>query len=354
MLQDAGAQDEATKSSGSGHVVPLSIVVPIYNVEAYLPRCLDSLLSTSGITSCEILLIDDGSTDGSGEIASTYAEKSENIFYFRKENGGLSDARNFGLRKATGKYVFFCDSDDMVKPEGFAKVIAAADVLDKDVLLWNGITINENDEEINTGLDIILTHAGLEKSNGSGVRGKGLPAVLSGTEAMVRQIRDHNKIAMTAWLRACRREFLLKNDLLFQTGLLHEDELWTPKVMTAASDIEFIPENVYCYRIRGNSIMSGRAGNTEKHAQDLTYILNTLYEHYRSHVDQKDRLKVLLGNWADTYLWVISSYGVGRYGYRKDVPRRKIAASCRRIRSRIKAWILLLGGVKLYCRICSF
>ncbi len=94
--------------------VEVSVIVPVWNMESYLERCLDSL-GCQDFESMEILLIDDGSTDASGEICRRYENRSGKFRYFRKENGGLSDARNYGIRKAAGKWIAFVDSDDYVE-----------------------------------------------------------------------------------------------------------------------------------------------------------------------------------------------------------------------------------------------
>jgi len=86
--------------------VKFSIVVPVYNVEKYLPNCIRSLLEQKEYDNYEILLIDDGSTDGSSKLCDNYAEVSEKIFAYHKPNGGLSDARNYGLIRTSGDYVF--------------------------------------------------------------------------------------------------------------------------------------------------------------------------------------------------------------------------------------------------------
>lgn len=92
--------------------IPLiSIIVPVYNAEQYLPRCIDSILAQT-FTDFELLLIDDGSTDSSGKICVEYAGKDFRIRVFHKENGGVSSARNVGLDKARGEWVCFADSDD--------------------------------------------------------------------------------------------------------------------------------------------------------------------------------------------------------------------------------------------------
>lgn len=102
----------------------LSIIIPIYNVADSLCRCVDSVLAQR-ISDCELLLVDDGSTDESGAIADEYAAKHANIRSFHKPNGGLSDARNFGLQHAVGRYVTFVDSDDEVAADTYAPLLDA-------------------------------------------------------------------------------------------------------------------------------------------------------------------------------------------------------------------------------------
>lgn len=102
----------------------LSIIIPIYNVADSLRRCVDSMLAQR-ISDCELLLVDDGSTDESGRIADEYAAKHANIRSFHKPNGGLSDARNFGLQHAVGRYITFVDSDDEVAADTYAPLLDA-------------------------------------------------------------------------------------------------------------------------------------------------------------------------------------------------------------------------------------
>ncbi len=96
----------------------LSIIVPVYNVEKYLPRCVDSLLAQT-YENLEIILVDDGATDASGAICDTYAAKDSRVKVIHKPNGGLSSARNAGLEAATGEYITFVDSDDWIEPDGY-------------------------------------------------------------------------------------------------------------------------------------------------------------------------------------------------------------------------------------------
>ena len=318
----------------------LSIIIPVYNVGDYLERCLDSLISTKGIEDTEIIIVDDGSTDISGEIADRYSSEFGFINCFHKTNGGLSDARNYGLERASGKYVFFLDSDDMVIPSAMEKIIDTADKNDADVLLWDGVTINEDDSVIPSELDRILVHKGLPQNS-----------VMTGVEAMVKQIEDHNKASMTAWLRAVRRDFLKDNYLLFENGLIHEDELWTPQVMCHAEKVLYIPEKAYCYRIRENSITNSDSG--EEHAKAFIRIMDELYELYTGKITDKGCQRILLGNWADTYFWEIKSLEFYKFECRNQLPRRKILKSAKGFKNKMKGLILQVFGVRTYCRMAG-
>ena len=325
-------------ATSTTNTICLSIVVPIYNVSAFLGKCIDSLIRTAGIERTEIILVDDGSTDDSGTIADSYAEKYSYISSYHKENGGLSDARNYGLALAKGRYVFFCDSDDMVISESFGKVLTYMLKSDAEVILWNGVTVDENDECIDSVFRIILTHEGMEPNR-----------VISGVDALIEQIKDHGKYAMTAWLKACNREFLLSNKVLFDPGLIHEDELWTPKLLLCASRVIYLKETAYCYRIRKNSIMESSLNGQEAHAQALVYIMNSLYQLYKSHSIGKKSKFILLDNWANTYMWEIVDYDLYKYECRKNIVRFDLLCEAKGFKNKIKGLMLFLFGFKTFC-----
>lgn len=317
----------------------LSIVVPVFNVEKYLDRCISSLLKTEGIECTEIIIIDDGSTDGSGRIADDYSREFDYIKSFHKRNGGLSDARNYGLSKASGRYVFFCDSDDLVFPETFRHIIRIAAEVDSDVLLWDGAHIDETDNIVDSKGKYRIVHDGLPESD----------APISGIDVMVNQIKAHSECPMTAWLMACNRDFLLNNKLSFAKDLLHEDELWSAQVYVKASKVLYIPECVYGYRIRDDSIMSAQNERSELHVKSFDYIMNYLYDWYHSNVTDRYSLKVLLSSWAHKYLWIIEYYRFDVTAVPVRICRRHILASCRGAKDRIKGLLLMLGKGP-YCK----
>ena len=128
------------------NVLKISVIVPVYNVAKYLRRCIDSILSQS-FTDFELLLIDDGSKDGSGGICDEYAAKDNRIRVFHKENGGVSSARNLGLDNAKGEWIYFVDADDEIVPEALQTIFMGMDK-QHDVVLCGFEKCRENGEVV--------------------------------------------------------------------------------------------------------------------------------------------------------------------------------------------------------------
>ena len=127
----------------------ISVIVPVYNIEAYLRKCIDSILAQT-YTNLEIILVDDGSTDNSGEICNEYAAKDARIRVIHKGNGGLSSARNTGIDIATGKYIGFVDSDDYLAPDMYEKLLGAIVNNHADISVCNVHHVDENEELISS------------------------------------------------------------------------------------------------------------------------------------------------------------------------------------------------------------
>ena len=132
-------------------MIKLSVIVPIYNAEKYLVQCLDSIVKQT-LKDIEIILIDDGSTDGSAEICKNYLSDSR-VSYYHKENEGLAAARDDGMMRANGEYIGFVDSDDWIKPDMYEKMYNAAKSNDSDVVFCNCIQ-NENGHRFSRELPV--------------------------------------------------------------------------------------------------------------------------------------------------------------------------------------------------------
>lgn len=127
----------------------VSIIIPIYNIAEYLPRCLDSVLSQT-LKNIEVLLIDDGSTDGSERICDEYAERDNRVKVFHLENGGVSRARNFGISAATGDYIGFVDADDWIEADMFSSLVSSADTHNTDIVICDCYTACGDSLELDT------------------------------------------------------------------------------------------------------------------------------------------------------------------------------------------------------------
>lgn len=225
-----------------------SVVVPVYNVSPYLERCITSLL-TQNYRDYEILLIDDGSTDNSGAICEQYGEQDSRIIVYHKKNGGLSSARNFGIDHAVGKYVIFVDADDYIEKEtcsSLAKLIELSD--EADVIGYNGVEEQE-------GVITSTRRIPVEKLE-----------LMSGRDYLYTRCQ-HRNLSVASWLYCCKRDFLNREGLRFQEGILHEDVEFTPRMLLKAKKVAESSVQLYHYVVRESSISMQK--NREKNIKDL-------------------------------------------------------------------------------------
>lgn len=209
-----------------------SIIVPIYNVELYLEQCLESL-QAQDFENYEVICVNDGSTDRSRELLSEWGKSFLQMKVIERENGGLSAARNTGLKAATGDYVVFVDSDDWIESTMLSRLATEIDGID---VLCFSCRRTDND-----AFDNLAT----EQTNG--------------WDYYNRHALEARKIPFVCvWQRCYRRTFLLENNLLFREGILHEDNEFTPRACLKAKSVKVIPDMLYNYRVRPNSIMTTR------------------------------------------------------------------------------------------------
>lgn len=219
----------------------LSIIVPIYNVENLLKRCLDSLLNQDIDTSdYEIILINDGSTDGSFHIAKDFASKHINISIHNQENRGQSIARNYGLDIATGKYVTFVDSDDYLVERSIGKLIKTAEEYDTDLCFSTVIYQHPNGhfEKLPTPF-------------------KEANKVINGEYALLRGYKPSS-----AWAIIYRRDFIESQHMRFFPGISHEDVEFTSRIIPYAKRILY--SDIYSYVYCWNDCSTDRSKNTDK------------------------------------------------------------------------------------------
>lgn len=208
----------------------LSVIIPVYNVESYLEQCVHSVLKQDSnlLKKTEIILVDDGSQDQSSLICDRLALEYPQILVVHKENGGLSDARNTGISVAQGEYLLFLDSDDRLQEETFLYLNERLKE-DADVYIGRYCSVYDSQtEECAYQFDA-------EWSNYQGELL--LQYLLGGIE----------HYDWYAWLNIVKREFIVKNKLLFMVGRYFEDALWTPVVLAEASKVAFWEYPFYLY-----------------------------------------------------------------------------------------------------------
>lgn len=262
----------------------LSIIVPIYNVELYLETCLRSLTRQT-LQDIEILLINDGSTDRSGEIAQSYASQDTRIKLFHQQNSGQGIARNVGLEMAKGKYVAFVDSDDWVILSAFKRLVDVAEEYEADMVMGNVLFCYNNGKRIDR-----------YKRTNKSVFENGLP----GNECLIHLSKQYALSPMVVTYLYIR-ELLEKHHLRFEPTI-HEDELWVPQTFCFAQKVKVIDFLFYGYRQREGSTMYSK--NYLKRYEALMHIAEQLIK-FTSPIASDPR-QLELASWL--YVRIIGLY----------------------------------------------
>lgn len=216
----------------------VSIIVPVYNVETYLHRCVDSILKQT-FTSFELLLVDDGSTDGSGRICDDYASSDSRIVVIHKENGGVSSARNVALDRACGKYVCFIDSDDWIEACYLETIVRQ--VKGYDILFFGFSMDSKNEDSLRLSVGEIRAKGALERDR----------CLLH----LMHNKLGHNLMGYT-WDKVFRRDLIEKNKLRFLEHVhFGEDEIFTLAYCLKAHFLKVMPNVIYHYWQRPDSLI---------------------------------------------------------------------------------------------------
>lgn len=206
----------------------LSIIIPVYNIEAYISKCLNSILNQS-FKDFEVICVNDGSSDGS--LAELQKCRDERVIIIDKKNEGSGVARNSALAVARGEYIFFVDGDDWIEENSLQKMIDEANRLKTDILIFGGLSYYEG------------------KGQNGGYSANKLPKKYLNKVFSAEDIKkDVFKFPSTAWTKLYRRDFLQKNDIKFQEIKVGQDQLPFFHSMIMAERIAILPENFYCYR----------------------------------------------------------------------------------------------------------
>ena len=240
----------------------ISIVIPIYNVEKYLRKCLDSVYSLN-LDNKEVVLVNDGSTDTSINILNEFKNKYPNkTKLITQKNQGLSEARNIGIKNSNGKYILFIDSDDFIIPTETEEFINFG--LDKKV----DILIGNYREYYNENYIVQKSFYNLDKN----LEKEGIFFIENGVK---------NKcFGFAVWQNIYRKNFLLENNLFFKKGLLHEDNLFTPEAFFYAKKVRCFNKKFYFYR--KNNLESITQTVNKKNYEHMLYTIIKLLEFKKS------------------------------------------------------------------------
>lgn len=222
----------------------VSVIIPMYNVEAYLRQCLDSVVGQT-LKNLEIICVDDGSPDRSAEIAAEYVEKYPNVKLIRKENGGQSSARNAALDIATGRYVYFLDSDDYLEPDTLESLCARADAEQLDIVFFNAVSFFENSEIKEQNNQFVNYYK--RKGDYSGV--------YTG-QTIFTKMRKNREFFGSPCLEIFRRSLIEDNGIRFYCGIIHEDNLFTFQSTMLAQRTGYINACFYHRRVHDASTMT--------------------------------------------------------------------------------------------------
>ncbi len=228
-------------------MIKVSVIVPVYNVEKYLANCLDTLVNQT-LTDIEIIVVNDGATDSSSEIIKEYAAKYSNIIALDKQNGGLSDARNYGLSFAKGEYIGYVDSDDYVDYDMYELLYKKAKEGDYDV--------------VECDLHHVFPDGSIDTEVGERITDK---------KEMLMMGRS------VVWNKIYKRDWLLQTEVIFPKGCIYEDVEFFCKLVPSIRSYAYVDSASIYYVQRGDSINNKQSLKT----LDIVKILTHISDYYR-------------------------------------------------------------------------
>lgn len=303
----------------------VSIIVPVYQVEDYLGECLESVLNQT-YSDYEVILVDDGSPDGSGAICDGYAERDPRFSVIHKENGGLSSARNAGLEAARGDYVYFLDSDDIISPRLLETVIPRMEA-GADQVIFQYLRMKDDGTTYRDRENLCGTYLLPEpKDRLSYLLHKLIPC----------------KISWSACISVFSMEKIRKYGQRFQDNrrIFAEDLQFSLCYACHAEKIEVIPEDLYYYRVRENSIMDVQI--TRSNLGRISLLGETVLSYYR----RFDDCSLLVENFCAIYYHLIA----GQFTYQMWASGIKPSQYREMVQKEVKDWDFMEENLRQYLR----
>lgn len=277
-----------------------SIIIPVYNVDQFLTQCIESLLSQ--VNETELILVDDGSTDGSPALCDTFAAKHECISVYHIQNSGVSAARNLGIRHAKGKYVTFTDSDDFWIAGQFdalknfitANPTVQAFMFDYKTFDQNTGKIIEMAQNVKVATDIAQ----------------------DGKAIMQSQFSAHPHYGFSCWRFVIRHDFLIEQNLFFLENLYFEDVVWVSQLFFKAKSVMYYPHHVYMYRRNLKDQISGEKTSYKK-IMDRIWISAFLFDAAKTELTDAQLRTLFVKRISELYF--SSIVGFRRIGNKSEI-----------------------------------
>ncbi len=263
-----------------------SVIVPVYKVEKYLRRCVDSILIQKD-ADFEVILVDDGSPDNCGAICDEYAAKDDRVTVIHQENSGASEARNTGIKKATGKYLLFIDADDRLNNDSCFKNVKR--VLDNnrdlDVLCWGLKILNEDGQLVKVRKPSSVSKASDDKYS------------------VLKNMIYKNEYISTSYCKAIKRNLIIENNLYFVRNLKSEDIEWVARIMVLCKNIGTFDEVYYNRITRKEDSLTSSIGR--KNVLDILNQIENGVEFAKEHAENQDFLDLYYEYWAYQYAMLL-------------------------------------------------
>lgn len=241
--------------------VKVSIIIPMYNVEKYILQCVSSILNST-FQDMEIIIVNDGSTDCSFQIIKDYID-SNKVILIHEEHKGLSAARNIGLRNARGDYIMFVDSDDYIEPNFIESLYNEVIKYNLDIAISGFKYLCTDGSYTLQGRNIELINAG----------------IINGVTYIEKSLSVHD-YRVEVWSNIYKKSFLEKNNFNFYEGIIHEDEEFTPRVISKAARLKLVNDVGYVYRKRAGSITTDLA-NEQKSLDSMVVVIESLLDYFK-------------------------------------------------------------------------
>ena len=310
----------------------ISIIIPVYNGEKYIKRCLNSIINQS-YKDIEVIVVNDGSTDNSESIINDFVSKNTNFKYIKKDNGGLSDARNYGVKNATGDYICFVDVDDYISDDLFMRTQKYL-LADYDLIKYKMVSVDENGTVI-------------MKNDGPVFDGK------TGVEAF-NILYKSDKLMEPAVIYLYKRKFWNENSFSFPVGKFHEDFARIPLIILKANTVVSTDIYGYYYVQSSDSITRGNDDDKKlKRAMDLLFhydYMNDIIDEYKLDRCTLENVKIYYTNCIILKLNELSK--ANRKIYLAEIKKRKLFKNIkvRSVKQLIKR-ILMSINIDLYLKL---